>query len=240
MKPLTSDTFFNGRIHIKQSRFGYRFSIDAVLLAHYARPQKHDNILDLGTGCGIIPLILAYRHPDIKIYGIEVQKELADLALLNIKENCMENRITILCIDMKKLKHDMVSGSVGLVISNPPFRKAGSGRINPNQQRAVARHEINATLYDVVETAFRMLTVSGRFVTVYPAERTADILAQMRSVNIEPKFLRMIHSGWDTEAKLILLEGIKGARQGLKVGSPLVIYGKDGSYTDEVKEMFLP
>lgn len=236
----TSDTFFNGRIRIKQNRFGYRFSIDAVLLAHHARPHKQNRILDLGTGCGIMPLILAYRHPDIKIYGVEVQKDLAELAALNIKENGLEDRITILHMDMKALKHDRVSGPLDLVISNPPFRKADSGRINPNQQRAVARHEIKTTLYDVVETACRMLSVSGRFVTVYPAERSADILAQMRSATIEPKFLRMIHSRWDTEAKLILLEGIKGARHGLKVGSPLIIYNKDGAYTDEVKDMFQP
>lgn len=236
----TSDTFFNGRIRIKQSRSGYRFSVDAVLLAHYAKPRKNDYILDLGTGCGIIPLLLAYRHPDINIYGIEVQKELADIAILNVKENCMENRIAILCMDMKELKHDTVPGPIDLVISNPPFRKADSGRINPDRQRAVARHEIKATLNDVVETASRILTVSGKFVTIYSAERTADILTQMKSVNIEPKYLRMIHSGLDTEAKLILLEGVKGARQGLKIGSPLIIYNQDGSYTDEVKAMFLP
>jgi tRNA1Val (adenine37-N6)-methyltransferase len=240
MTSLTTDTFFNGRIRVKQSRSGYRYSIDAVLLAAQTRPRPDDTVLDLGTGCGIIPLILAYRHPKIKVYGIEVQQDLAAVAALNVEENRMGDRINIYCRDMKTLKHDMTSGPVDLVVSNPPFRKAESGRINPDRQRAVARHEIKATLYDVVATARRMLRTSGRFVMVYLAERMTDILTQMRSAGIEPKTLRMIHSGRDTEAKLILVEGKKGGRPGLKVGPPLIIFRKDGSYTDEVEEIFRP
>ncbi len=240
MNDLTTDTFFNGRIQIKQNRYGYRFSIDAVLLAYYARPRPGDKVLDLGTGCGIIPLILAYRNPKIQIHGIEVQEELAALAALNVKENCMDCCITIQCRDMKALQHGMISGPVDLVVSNPPYRKPESGRINPDLQRAVARHEIKVSLYDVVETARRMLRISGRFVTIYLAERMTDILTQMRSSDIEPKFLRMIHSGRNTEAKLILVEGVKGGRPGTKIGPPLIIYREDGSYTDEVEKMFQP
>jgi tRNA1Val (adenine37-N6)-methyltransferase len=240
MNLLTSDTFFNGRIRIKQNRAGYRFSIDAVLIAGKTTPNPGDTVLDLGTGCGIIPLILAYRHPKIKIYGIEVQKQLADLATINVEENRLKDRITIHCMDMKKLKHDTTSGPVDMVVSNPPYRKAESGRINPDQQRAVARHEIKATLSDVVETARRMLRTAGRFVTVYPAERMADILIQMRSSGLEPKSLCTIHSDKHSDAKLIIVEGKKGGRPGLKIGSPLIIYRKDGSYTDEVQEMFKP
>ena len=240
MNLLTADTFFNGRIRVKQNRAGYRFSIDAVLIAGLTIPSPDDTVLDLGTGCGIIPLILAYRHPKIKVYGIEVQQQLADLATINVEENRMKDRITIHCMDMKKLKHDMMPGPVDLVVSNPPYRKAESGRINPDQQRAVARHEIKATLSDVVETAQRMLRTAGRFVMVYPAERMADILIQMRSAGLEPKSLRTVHSDRHTDAKLIIVEGKKGGRPGLKIGSPVIIYRKDGSYTDEVKEMFKP
>ncbi len=240
MKSLTTDTFFNGRIQVKQNRSGYRFSIDAVLLAWHVRPCMNDTILDLGTGCGIIPMILAYRNPGVKIYGIEVQTELAEIASLNVSENDMENRITILCMDMKSLKHDVTFGPVDLVVSNPPFRKAKSGRINPDQQRAIARHEIRTTLYDVVETARGMLKTSGRFVMVYPAERMTDILTQMRNSKIEPKAVRMVHSGKDTGAKMILVEGKKGGRSGLKIGSPIIIYRENGSYSDEVELMFKP
>lgn len=240
MSSLTTGTFFNGRIRVYQDRSGYRFSIDAVLLAYHARPRPGDIIIDLGTGCGIIPLIMAYRNPDINIFGVEIQKELADIAALNVEKNDMSGCITILCQDMKRLKHDAVSGPVDLVLSNPPYRKTRSGRINPDQQRAVARHELEITLYDVVTTAYRMLKVSGKFLTIYPAERMTDIITEMRSVGIEPKSLRIIYSYRDSEAKLIFLEGIKGGRPGLKIAPPLIIYNKNGSYTEKIKKMFLP
>jgi len=240
MKSLTTDFFFDGCIQVKQNHSGYRFSIDAVLLAWHAAPSPNDTILDLGTGCGIIPMILAYRHPGVKIYGIEVQTELADIANLNITENEMEDQITILCKDMKTLNHGHISGSVDLVVSNPPFRKSKSGRINPNRQRAVARHEIKATLYDIVEAACRVLKTSGRFVMIYSAERITDMLTQMRASGIEPKSIRMVHSGKNTGAKMILVEGKKGGRSGLKIDSPLFIYRENGSYSDEVEKIFKP
>ena len=240
MKSKTPDTFLNGRIKVKQDRFGYRFSIDSILLACHALPRSGDKVLDLGTGCGIIPLILAYREPNLKIFGIEVQKELADIADSNVEENHMGDIITILCKDMKELKNDMISGPVDLIVSNPPYRKAESGRINPDMQRAVARHEIKVSLDDITATVRRILRTAGRFVTIYSAERITDLLTHLRSAGIEPKFLRMIHSGIKTEAKLVLVEGIKGGRPGVKIGPPLIIYNEKGAYTQEVEEMFLP
>ena len=240
MESLTTDSLFNGSIRVKQHRSGYRFSMDAVLLAQHARPNPEDTVLDLGTGCGIIPLILAYRHPKIKVYGVEVQTELADIATFNIAANGMEDRITIYCKDLKRLKQDMTSGPVDLVVTNPPYRKVASGRLNPNQQRAVAKHEIKATLFHVVETARGMLRTSGRFVIIYAAERMADIIIQMRSAGIEPKYIRMIHSSLEMNAKRILVEGKKGGRHGLKIGPPLIIYRKNGSYSDEAQAMFMP
>lgn len=237
---LSSDTFFNGCIRIRQSRSGYRYSIDAVLLASYSRVKFDDTIIDLGTGCGIIPIILAYRHPEVKIYGIEIQKELAELARRNVEENRMANRIHILCGDMKNPIPEAVPKPANLVISNPPYRMVGSGRMNPNQQRATARHEISVTLVEIVETARRILEKSGRFVMIYPAERTAGVLNALRKASIEPKFLQTVHSYADTDAKLILVEGIKGGRQGMKISPPLIIYKKDGRYTDTVQKMFEP
>ena len=240
MKNFSTDTFFNGKIKVRQHRSGYRFSIDAVLLACYAGKCPGDRILDLGTGCGIISLIIAYRNPKLTVYGIEVQKELSDIATINVKSNNMENQITILCQDMKELNCNMISGPVDMIVSNPPYWKVLSGRMNTDQQKAVAKHEIKATLLDVIETARRMLRTSGRIVMVYSSDRLADIITQMRSFNIEPKFLRSIHSSDNSEAKLILVEGIKGGRPGITISSPLIIYHKDGSYTNEVKQMFLP
>jgi len=240
MNPYTTDTFFNGKIRVTQDRTGYRFSIDAVLLAHFADPRSGDKVLDLGTGCGIIPLMLAYRQPQIEIYGVDVQVELAELALTNVRENQLKERITVFCTDMKLLRPAMTAGPVDLVVCNPPFRRQGSGRINPDAQRAVARHEIKANLHDIIQTSHRMLRAAGRLVLIYTAGRLTDILFRMRADGIEPKFIRMIHSRQDTEAALVLIEGVKGGRPDLKIAPPLIIYDKNNDYTDEVESMFKP
>ena len=239
MASYTTDTFFNGRIQVKQNRTGYRFSIDAVLLAYQAAPRSGDKVIDLGTGCGIISLIMAFRHPDITVYAIEVQEELAQVAIANVKNNHLQDRITVLGADMKTIKPDMTAGPVDLVVCNPPYRRPGSGRINPHNQRAVARHELKANLQDVIGSAGRMLKTAGRFVVIYTAERTTDIFFQMRTDGIEPKCMRTIHSNSRSEAKLILIEGIKGGNPGLKIAPPLMVYDENGDYTDEVQQMFL-
>jgi len=240
MNSYTTDSFFHGKIRITQNRTGYRFSIDAVLLAYFSDPRPGDKVVDLGTGCGIIPLIMVRRVPDLKIYGVEVQTELAELAVSNVRENQLEDRVTVFCTDMKLLRPSMTAGPVDLAVCNPPFRKQGSGRINPNAQRAVARHEIKANLDDIIQTSHRMLRVGGRLVLIFTAARLTDVLCRMRTGGIEPKFIRMIHSRQDTEASLILIEGLKGGRPDLKIGAPLIIYNKMNDYTDEVASMFKP
>lgn len=240
MTIVTADTFFNGRLTVKQHRPGYRFSIDAVILAAHACPRAGETIVDLGTGCGVIPLILSYRNPDIRICGIEVQKDLAEIARRNVSDNHLSDRIVILHQDMKRLTVGMAAGPVDLVVSNPPYRRPHSGRINPDLQKAIARHEIKVGLEDVVESAGRILKTSGRFVTIYPAERLADVVAQMRISRIEPKRLRTIHSGRLSNAKLVLVEGVKTANPGMKILPPLFIYTRAGGYSREVQKMFLP
>ncbi len=240
MEKLTSDSFFNGRIRIHQDQSGYRFSIDAVLLAYYARPQPGERVLDLGTGCGIIPLIMAFRYSDIQIYAVEIQKELSDLATFNVRENHMHKRITVLCEDMKALKSAMIAGLVDLVVSNPPYRRSDSGRINPDHQRAVARHEVKATLPDVILTARRMLQSGGKFVVIYTAQRTAELLMQMRANQIEPKVFRSIHAGRHSDAKLVLVEGVKDGRPGIQIKSPLILYNEAGACTPEMARIFEP
>jgi tRNA1Val (adenine37-N6)-methyltransferase len=183
---------------------------------------------------------MAYRCPDISIYAVEVQAELAQLAISNAKNNQLQDRITVVGADMKTMKPGMTAGPVDLVVCNPPYRKPGSGRINPDNQRAVARHELKANLEDVIVTTRRILKTGGRLVTIYPAERTADILCRMRADGIEPKNVRSIHSHADSDAKLVLVEGIKGGNPGLKIAPPLIVYGRNGDYTDDVQQMFEP
>ena len=238
MSSFTTDTFFNGQIQVIQNRKGYRFSIDAVLLANYASPRKGDRVLELGTGCGIISIIMACRCTGLKIFAVEVQTELSDLAFINVRQNRLEDQIEIMGLDMKRLTPHMISGHCDLIVSNPPYHRPGSGRINPDSQRAIARHEIKANLDDVLQTARRMLRAAGRFVAIYVAERTTDILSQMRKEKIEPKKIRMIHSNRHADAGLILIEGLKGGRPGIKAGPPLFIYDENGGYTKEVQGMF--
>jgi tRNA1Val (adenine37-N6)-methyltransferase len=236
----TQDMFFNGRITVLQHREGYRFSIDAVLLAAFSSPEAGDRIVDLGTGCGIIPLILGFRHPEVSITGIEVQPELAALAAQNIEVNGLKERISIICGDLKQITIQAVSGPVDLVVSNPPYRKDRSGRVNPNLQRAVARHEILATLNDVVGSASKLLGIGGRFAAIYPAERITDLLSTLRTAGIEPKHIQTVHAKRHDPARLILVSGIKSGRPGAAVHEPLVIYRSNGKYTDRVQAMFDP
>ena len=240
MPKHTTDTFFNGKLRIKQDPEGYRFSIDAVLLAWHARPRADERVLDLGTGCGIIPLILAYRHSDITAVGVEIQPELARMAVTNVNENGLQNKIKVLCRDMRGLKPDMIGGPVDLVVCNPPYHKQKSGRLNPDRQRAIARHELKVNLDEMLLTAKRVLRTAGRFVTIYTAERFAELLLQMRSHGIEPKFMRAIHAQLAAEAKLILVSGTKGAQPGTRLDPPLIIYGANGDYSQEVQGMFMP
>ncbi|MBW2432869.1 MAG: tRNA1(Val) (adenine(37)-N6)-methyltransferase [Deltaproteobacteria bacterium] len=240
MNRQTTGTFFDGKLLVKQDPSGYRFSIDAILLASYARPRAKERVLDLGTGCGIIPLILAYRHPNITAIGIEIQKELAQMAIANVEANLLQNQIRVLCQDMRRLKPDDIGGPVDLVVCNPPFHKPESGRVNPDRQRAIARHELKINLADILKTAKRMLRTAGRFVTIYTAERLTDLFVQMRAHGIEPKSMRAVHGQLASEARLILISGTKGAQPGTRLQPPVVIYDSKGVYSQEILQMFEP
>jgi len=237
---LTTDTFFDGKLHVKQEAAGYRFSLDAVLLAGHAGPLENERLLDLGTGCGIIPLILTYRNPNITTYGVEIQQDLAELAISNVNANHMQNRITVLQQDMRDLKPDMTGGPVDLIVCNPPYHKPDSGRLNPGVQRAIARHELKVNLADLLQTVRRMLRAAGRFVIIFTAERIVELLSRMQLTGIEPKYMRLIHSQLNAEAKLILVDGLKDARPGARFGPPLIIYDSHGEYSKEVQGMFMP
>lgn len=238
MPDLTNDTFYNGRLKIKQPQSGYRFSMDAVVLANLAEIKPADRVLDLGTGCGVIALILAHLHPGIQVYGVEIQKEQADIAAANVNENAMSDRIAIFHQDIKNTTPSMTSGVVDVVICNPPHIEKKSGRINPDNGLAIARHEIKITMDELIDTAERMLGISGRFILIYPAERMVETISKMRAANIEPKKMTLIYTKPDTNAKRILIEGVKGGKSGITTTPPLIIHNEDGSYTKKAQNMF--
>jgi tRNA1Val (adenine37-N6)-methyltransferase len=233
----TTDSLFGGRLRVLQKDKGYRFSIDAIILAHHIPLKDGDIAVDLGTGCGVIPLILAHLNPSVRLYGIEIQKDLTDLAVRNVQLNKMKNRVTIVQADMKDFASHLRPGMADIVFSNPPYRKVLSGRLNPDPERAVAKHEIKASLSDVVSVAEKLLRPLGRLVVIYPAERTADLITQMRTSGLEPKRLRIVYTKEDSDAELVLAEGLKQGKPGVKVLAPLIVHQSDGSYTDEAREM---
>lgn len=240
MASSTRDHFLNGRIVLHQPRSGYRFSVDAVILSHLAYPQPGDTVLDLGTGCGVIPILLAFRHPTIQLIGVEIQDALARFARQNVFENQMDDRIRILATDMATLSLSDIGAPVDVVVTNPPYRPLASGRINADGQRAVARHELKINLNLLVQTARRMLRKSGRFVIIYPSVRTVDLLSTMRAAGLEPKTLTMIHSTASSPARLVAVTGIHDGRPGLDVSAPIFLYHSDGTYTRTVDAMFSP
>jgi tRNA1Val (adenine37-N6)-methyltransferase len=237
---VTHDTFLNGQLRIAQPGSGYRYSIDAVLLAALPRLKPGQSLLDLGTGCGIIPLILAFRNLAVHITGVEVQSELARLAAMNVANNGLQDRVRIIHEDLRRLSSAMVGGPVDWIVSNPPYRRAVSGRVNPDSQRALARHEINVNLPQLIGATRRLLKTGGRFAIIYPSERAVDLFNHMRLAGLEPKWLQCVHSQADGDAKLVLVQAIMGGKPGLKIQKPLVIYGSDGCYSAAVQDMMMP
>lgn len=236
----TTDTFFEGRIKITQRAKGYRFSIDPVLISHFAQMPERAKILDIGTGSGIIPLVLAYLHPECRVTGVEIQKNLAEIAASNIKENGLCDRVKIINMDLSNLTQQDIEGPADIIISNPPYRKISSGRINPECEKAVARHEVTLSLENLLKKASSLIKTGGMFYMIYPSQRLAEVICGMTEVNIEPKALRFVHSFPDQPAKLVMIAGRKAGQPGLTIDRPLVIYKARGEYTEEVDKMMRP
>jgi len=230
----TLDALFNGQLRILQSRKGYRFSLDAVLLATFASPRGAEKVVDLGAGSGVVSLILAKLHPNLAVTGLEIQETMVTCAQKSARLNQLESRVTILQCDVRRIAKVLPPGRADLVVCNPPYRKPTSGRISPNTEKQIARHEVKASLGDFLGAGAYLLSAKGRMAVSYPAIRTVDLLATMRAAGLEPKRLRMVHSFAGAEASLVLVEGAKGGRSGMKILAPLVIYEKGKQYSAEV------
>jgi tRNA1Val (adenine37-N6)-methyltransferase len=235
---LTRDALFDGDLLLYQAKGGYRFSMDAVLLAGMTRVQATDRVVDLGTGCGVVPLILAHRERGCVWVGIEIQPDLAELARRNVAANGWDTRIHILEMDFREVSGHFGPGAFDLVVSNPPYRRLTSGRINPNPQRAVARHELMASLEDVCAAASFLLSDGGRMALVYPASRLAHLMVVIYRHGFAPKRLTCIHSRQQSPATLIHLECRKGGGEELQVEPPLYVYQADGQLSETVRKLY--
>lgn len=220
----TIDTFLEGRLRIIQSRQGYRFSVDALLLAEFVSLKSEDLVVDLGAGCGIISLFLAAKREVRFIFGVELQEELASQARRNIALNGLEGKIAVIQGDLRQLP--LAPGSADVVVCNPPYRRERSGRINPQPRKAIARHEITASLDDILAAAKALLKRAGRLAVIYPAGRLPEVFARMTMREMEPKRLQVIFPDSTSHAELAMIEGRVGGKSGLKILPP--IFGQGG------------
>ena len=220
----TLDTFCDGDLKVIQKKRGYRFSLDAVLLSQFIKIRKNERVIDLGTGCGILPLLLSRTTKAHSFVGIEIQKELVECAQKNISLNHLEDRISILHLDYRKLKGSFAPGSFDVVVSNPPYRKYRTGRLNPSMEKAIARHEINGSIEDLIFMASYLLPPKGKCYLIFPALRTVDLFVALRGRKLEPKRLQFVHPRVGEEAKFILTESVNASGVELKIMEPLILH----------------
>jgi tRNA1Val (adenine37-N6)-methyltransferase len=232
------DTVLEGRLKVIQKEKGYRFSIDAYLLAHFVHVDKDDHVMDMGTGSAVIAMIIANRWPQVKVVGVDIQPEMVDMAKRSIALNALENRIEVRQGDIKTIKTLFGSRMFDAVVLNPPYRKLNSGRLNPDHQKSVARHEIHGSLADFLSAAEYILKAAGHFFTIYPASRIVELICRMRQMCIEPKRIRVVYSHDRSCGEFVLVEGIKGGKEEMKVLPPLFIYSEDGTYTADMARLF--
>jgi tRNA1Val (adenine37-N6)-methyltransferase len=229
---------FDGRLKLYQPARGYRFSIDALLLAGFARGRCAGAVADLGTGCGVLSLLLARRDEVVHITAVEIQQELAVLARRNSELNGCQEKISVLCGDVRTMRKITQPESFDAVVSNPPFYPVASGRINPLAQKAAARHEVHGSLDDFIAAGSYLLKRGGRFMIVYSASRLADLLVGLRRKCLEPKTLQFVHARSDEPATMVLAEAVKGAGAEMKTEPPLVLYESQGVYSGQAQSLF--
>ena len=215
-------------LRIIQSVRGFRHSMDALLLAHFAAPRPADRVLDLGCGNGAIGLLLAHRHPQIRVVGLEIQPALASRALRGAELNRLQDRVEIVEGDLRRVEALLPPAGFDLVLCNPPYREVGRGRLNPDPERRQAKHEMSATLQEVIAAVRYALTPKGRACLIYHGSRLADLLTRLRAERLEPKLLRPVHSFPGADAELILVEARREGRPGLRMLAPLFVYQTRG------------
>lgn len=225
-------------LHIIQKKHGFRFGVDAVLLADFAKVRKKDTVIDFCTGTGIIPLLLYGKKEPQKIIGVEIQKEFIEMAHKSVVYNGLEEKIIMVSGDLRNIEENKNRSKVDVVTVNPPYKKENSGILNEDDALTIARHEVTLNLEDVIKAAAYSLKDHGRFYMIHRPERLADIMILMRAYHIEPKELRMVYPNVNKPPTMILVEGRKGGNAFLKVLEPLFIYDLDGTYSDEIRRIY--
>jgi len=231
----TSDQVRRYRLQVTQPADGYRFSLDALLLADFVSIAGDARIIDLGTGCGIIPLILCRRFPAASAVGIDSNGAMADLARGNVSRNDLAERIDIISADIVGIKSLFPVSSFDGVVANPPFRSPASGRISPKAGRDTARHESTAGIADFLAAAKYLVKPAGRICLIYHTDRLAEFIRCAGEQKLALLRLRMVHGGLAAPARMFLAELAKGSRGATRVLPPLIVYDENGEYTLEVR-----
>ena len=226
-------------LKIIQRNDGFCFGIDSVLLSDFAKNIKNNsNVLDFGTGTGILGFLLIAKTKLKKIIGIEVQPEIADMASRSIKLNNLEEKFEILNSNIKELDKKLKIDFYDAIITNPPYKKPDSGMQNDNEIKLISRHEVKANLSDFIKMSFKMLKDKGTLYMVHRPERLVDIISEMRLNKLEAKRIRFVYSNQKSDAKLVLIEAVKNGKSFVKIEKPLYVYKEDGTYSDEILQIY--
>lgn len=224
---------------IIQNAKGFCFGIDSVLLANFAKDIKRGSkVVDLGTGTGILGILLCAKTELNTVLGVEVQEEVADMAKRSIILNNLEKRFTIINTDIKRLKTKVKLNNYDVVITNPPYKKMNTGKTNESEKKYISKHETTANLSDFIKTSYSLLKDNGILYMVHRAERLTDIMYELRVNKIEPKLIRFVYSNEIEDSKLVLIKAVKNAKPFLKIEKPLYIYDKKGNYTEEILKIY--
>lgn len=223
---------------IIQRTDGFCFGMDAVLLSGFAMVKKGERTLDLGTGTGIIPILLEAKTEGEHFSALEIQREVADMARRSVSLNGLEEKIQIVEGDIRKASQIFGAASFDVVTSNPPYMNDAHGLKNPDLPKAIARHEVLCTLDDVVREASRVLKTGGRFYMVHRPHRLAEIITVLRGYKLEPKRMKMVHPFADRDANMVLIEAVKGGGVFLKMEAPVIVFKEPGVYADEIRDVY--
>ena len=231
------DDLQNG-FYVIQNQNKFCFGMDAVLLSGFARIRKGDHVLDMGTGTGIIPILLKSKTKGEHFTGLEIQEECADMATRSVQYNGLESAVDIVCGDIKEAAGIFGAASFDVVTSNPPYMIGAHGLQNPYMAKAIARHEVLCTLEDVVSQASKVLKDRGRFFMVHRPFRLAEIFSVLTRYKLEPKRMQLVYPYIDREPNMVLIEALKGGNSRITVEKPLIVYEKPGVYTKDILEIY--
>lgn len=231
------DDLQNG-YYIIQKQNGFKFGVDAVLLSDFAADARSRKTLDLCTGTGIVPVLLAAKTDTASICGLEIQPDIAEMAQRSVEYNKLIGRVHIICGDLKDAPELYGRGLFDKVTVNPPYMKGGAGLQNDTDTKSISRHEVLCTLDDVLRVSAELLISKGRFFMVHRPSRLADIMCTMRKYRLEPKRLRFVHPSEGKAPNMLLVEGMKDGGEELKILPPLYVHNAEGGYTDEIDRIY--